>query len=588
MWTYNAPLRDMHFVIEEVLKAPAAWAQTPAFEDLDADTSRQILEEAGKFANGVLAPINGTADLQGCSWHDGNVTTPQGYPAAYKAYVEGGWPALACDPAFGGQGLPQLLNAALNEMIAAANHGWTMYPGLLHGAYDCIKAHGSEALKIRYLEKLTSGEWLATMNLSEPQAGSDLSQVRTKAEAGPMTDDGASWLITGSKIWISGGDQDMTDNIVHLVLCRLPDAPAGNKGLSLMVAPKFLPDGSRNKIRCDGVEKKMGIKGSATCAMSFEGAAGWLVGEPHKGLTAMFVMMNSARLHVAMQGLGHLEMAQQNAHAYASERVQGKATTTTKAKINGKPGTIDQHPAVRRNLWSLRSLCEGERVLAYWTAQLLDQAHSHPDAAQRAKAEDLVAQLTPVAKAFFTDNGNRGANEALQVWGGYGYVHEYGIEQTVRDSRIAMIYEGTNEIQAIDLLQRKIMSDGGAKLIDLLAVLELEIDACTGEPALKEFAEALSAQTETTREAIGALLAAREADAEWSLRVADDFLRGLGFTLLAWAWARSARVALPKVADVWYADKIKTARFGVQWLLPEANFRWQRVLAREAVLPEID
>jgi alkylation response protein AidB-like acyl-CoA dehydrogenase len=583
MWTYNAPLRDMHFVIEEVLQAPAAWAQTPAFEDLDADTSRQILQEAGKFANGVLAPINGAADLEGCKWVDGNVTTPQGYPAVYKAYVEGGWPALACDPAYGGQGLPQLLNAALNEMIAAANHGWTMYPGLLHGAYDCIKAHGSDALKTRYLEKLTSGEWLATMNLSEPQAGSDLSQVRTKAEIGPMTDDGASWLITGSKIWISGGDQDMTDNIVHLVLCRLPDAPAGNKGLSLMVAPKFLPDGTRNKIRCDGIEKKMGIKGSATSAMSFDGATGWLVGEPHKGLTAMFVMMNSARLHVAMQGLGHLEMAQQNAHAYASERVQGKA----KKKVDGKPGTIDQHPAVRRNLWSLRSLCEGERVIAYWTAQLLDEAHSHPDTARRAKAEDLVALLTPVAKAFFTDNGNRGANEALQVWGGYGYVHEYGIEQTVRDSRIAMIYEGTNEIQAIDLLQRKIMSDGGAKLLDLLAVLEQELEAGVGEPELNEFTNALSTQIAATREAVDALLAAREADPDWSLRVADDFLRGLGFTLLAWAWARSARVALPQVADAWYADKVKAARFGVQWLLPEASYRWQRVMAREAVLPEI-
>jgi alkylation response protein AidB-like acyl-CoA dehydrogenase len=583
MWTYNAPLRDMHFVIEEVLQAPATWVQTPAFEDLDADTSRQILEEAGKFANGVLAPINSAADLEGCKWADGNVTTPQGYPAAYQTYVEGGWPALACDPAYGGQGLPQLLNAALNEMIAAANHGWTMYPGLLHGAYDCIKAHGSDALKARYLEKLTSGEWLATMNLSEPQAGSDLSQVRTKAEVGPMTDDGASWLITGSKIWISGGDQDMTDNIVHLVLCRLPDAPSGNKGLSLMVAPKFMPDGSRNKIRCDGIEKKMGIKGSATSAMSFEGATGWLVGEPHKGLTAMFVMMNSARLHVAMQGLGHLEMAQQNAHAYASERVQGK----TKAKNDGKAGTIDQHPAVRRNLWSLRSLCEGERVVAYWTAQLLDEAHSHPDAAQRAKAEDLVALLTPVAKAFFTDNGNRGANEALQVWGGYGYVHEYGIEQTVRDSRIAMIYEGTNEIQAIDLLQRKIMSDGGAKLFNLLAVLEQELEAGASEPELKEFTEALSAQIAATREAVGALLAAREADPDWSLRVADDFLRGLGFTLLAWAWARSARVALPQVVDTWYASKVKAARFGVQWLLPEANYRWQRVMARKAVLPEI-
>ena len=316
-----------------------------------------------------------------------------------------------------------------------------------------------------------------------------------------------------------------------------------------MVAPKFLPDGSRNKIRCDGIEKKMGIKGSATSTLSFEGATGWLVGEPHKGLTAMFVMLNSARLHVAMQGLGHLERA---------------------------PQLVEPARIVRRR-----------RVVAYWTAQLLDQAHSHPDAAQRAKAEDLVALLTPVAKAFFTDNGNRGANEALQVWGGYGYVHEYGIEQTVRDSRIAMIYEGTNEIQAIDLLQRKIMTDGGAKLLDLLTVLAHEIDAGAGAPELQEFTEALSDQIAATRAAVGALLAAREADPDWSLRVADDFLRGLGLILLAWAWARSARIALPQVADAWYADKVKAARFGVQWLLPEASYRWQRVMARNAILPEI-
>ena len=579
MWTYNAPLRDMHFVIEEVLKAPEEWAQTPVFADLDADTSRQILEEAAKFATGVLAPINSPADLEGCKWVDGKVTTPQGYPAAYKAFVEGGWPALACDPAYGGQGLPALVNAALNEMIAAANHGWTMYPGLLHGAYDCLKTHGSEALKARYLDKIVSGEWLATMNLTEPQAGSDLGQVRAKAEPGAPTPDGTSWLISGTKIFISGGDQDMTDNIVHLVLCRLPDAPAGSKGLSLMLAPKFLPDGSRNPIRCDGIEKKMGIKGSATCVMSFEGATGWLVGEPHKGLAAMFVMMNSARLHVGLQGLGHLEMAQQNAHAYARERVQGRVPSGSAA--------IAQHPAVRRTLWSLRALCEGERVVAYWTAQLLDEAHHHPDTSRRARADGLVALLTPVAKAFFTDNGNRGANEALQIWGGYGFIHDYGIEQTVRDSRIAMIYEGTNEIQAIDLLQRKVLDDGGARLIGLLDVLEEEVECCSLDSELAEFASALSNQMAATREALGALLAARQADPEWSLRVADDFLRGLGFTLLAWAWARSARVALPQIADAWYADKVKTARFGVQWLLPEANWRWQRVMARHAELPLI-
>jgi len=571
MYTYLAPLRDMQFVIEEVLDAPAGWAAMPAFADLDADTARQVLEEAGKLASGVLSPINGAADLQGCSWRDGEVSTPAGYREAYQAFVEGGWAALACDPADGGQGLPMLLNAAFNEMCAAANHGWTMYPGLLHGAYECLKAHGSEELKQRYLGRIASGEWLATMNLTEPQAGSDLGQVRCKAE--PAAD--GSWRITGSKIFISGGEHDLTDNIVHLVLCRLPGAPAGSKGLSLLLAPKVLPDGSRNAIRCDGIEKKMGIKGSATCAMSFEGATGWLVGEPHRGLAAMFVMMNAARLHVGLQGLGHLEMAQQNAHAYARERVQGRGAA------------IAQHPAVRRTLWSLRALAEGERVVAYWTAQLLDEAHHHPDAAHRGRAEELVALLTPVAKAFFTDNGNRGANEALQVWGGYGYVHEYGIEQTVRDSRIAMIYEGTNEIQAIDLLQRKVLDDGGVRLEALLAVLDDEAAACQAQAPLAAFARALGQQTAIARQATQALLAARGDAPEWPLHVADDFLRGLGFALLAWAWARSARVALPRAGEPWIDDKLSAARFGIEWLLPEAQWRWQRVMGCGVALPAI-
>jgi len=570
MWTYQPPLRDMAFVIEDVLDAPASWALTPAFADLDADTARAVLEEAGKFAAGVLAPINGSADLEGCTWREGEVTTPSGYRAAYDAFIEGGWAALACDPEWGGQGLPALLNAAFNEMIAAANHGWTMYPGLLHGAYDCLKAHGSDELKARYLEKIATGEWLATMNLTEPQAGSDLGLVRSRAIPG---DDG-TFRITGSKIFISGGEHDLTDNIVHLVLARLPDAPAGTKGLSLFVAPKLLPDdrgGARNAIRCDGIEKKMGIKGSATCAMSFEGATAWLVGEPHRGLAAMFVMMNSARLHVGLQGLGHLEIAQQNAHAYARERVQGR----------GAP--IAQHPAVRRTLWSLRALAEGQRVVAYWCAQLIDEAHHHPEPPRQAEAEALVGLLTPVVKAFFTDNGHRGADEALQIWGGYGYVHEYGIEQTVRDSRIAMIYEGTNEVQAIDLLQRKVLADGAARLDSLLARFEAE--AAAAPSAAAEFAMALRAQVVAARAATAALLDGREADPEWPLRVADDYLRGIGLTLLAWAWMRSAQAALRYIGDAWHDDKVRCARFGVQWLLPEAHWRWQRVLARDAALP---
>ena len=357
------------------------------------------------------------------------------------------------------------------------------------------------------------------------------------------------------------------------MLARLPEAPAGSKGLSLFLAPKWLPGGQRNAIHCDGIEKKMGIKGSATCAMRFEGATAWLVGEPHRGLAAMFVMMNSARLHVGLQGLGHLEAAQQNAHAYARERIQGR----------GK--AIAQHPAVRRILWGLRAMTEGQRVLAYWTAQLLDEAHHHPDAARRHHADALVGLLTPVAKAFFTDNGHRGADEALQVWGGYGYVHEQGIEQTVRDSRIAMIYEGSNEIQAIDLLQRKVLDDGGVALEALLQALLMRTQ--TDTPAA--FSEALEQQLAEVRQVTRLLITGRAADPEWPLRVAGDYLRGLGLALMAWAWACTASAAqagLARSGDSWYEGKLQAARYGLEWLLPEATLCWQRVARREAVLPD--
>lgn len=569
MWTYTPPLRDMRFVIDDVLQAPSAWQQWPALREIDGDTAAAVLEEAGRFAGEVLAPINAPGDLQGCTWRDGEVRTPAGYREAYRAFVDGGWPALEADPQDGGQGLSAVLGAALNEMLAAANHGWTMYPGLLHGAYECLRRHASEDLRARYLPRLASGEWLATMNLTEPQAGSDLGLLRTRAEPGP---DGA-WRLTGSKIFISGGEHDLTDNIVHLVLARLPDAPPGTKGISLFVAPKFLPDGARNAIRCTGIEKKMGIKGSATCAMSFEGALGWLVGEPHRGLAAMFVMMNSARLHVAMQGVGHLDVAQANAHAYARERVQGRGQA------------IAAHPAVRRTLWSLRAVAEAQRVVAYRAALWLDESHHASDAADRTRAEARLGVLTPVIKAFFTENGHRGADEALQVWGGYGFVHDYGIEQTVRDSRIAMIYEGTNEIQAIDLLQRKVLDDGGQRLDALLA--ELLADAQAQQGALPRQANALAHHVAQARAAVAALAAGAGADAEWPLRAADDFLRAMGLLLLAWAWLRMAAAARPRAAEPWYADKLRLADFGVQWLLPEADWHWGRVMAREHAVPAL-
>jgi len=592
MWDYRAPVADMLHLMTQVLDAPASWAALPAFDGLDGDTAREVLEQAGRFAHEVLAPTNAPGDLAGCTWTPEGVTTPAGFPQAYQAFVDGGWPALACAPEAGGQGLPQLLNAALYEMLTAANHAWTMYPGLLHGAYEVLLHHAVPDLRARYLEKVASGEWLATMNLTEPQAGSDLGLVRTKAEPvnGASAANGVPVLITGNKIFISGGDHDLTDNIVHLVLCRLPAAPPGTKGLSLAIAPKFLPDGSRNAVFCDGIEKKMGIKGSATCQMRFEQAQGWLVGEPNRGLAAMFLMMNSARLHVGMQGVGHLEAATQNAWRYAAERLQMRAARRPEGTSAGTADPIAWHPAMRRTLLTLQARTDGARTLAYWTAMLLDESEQHPDAERRRAAGDAVAFLTPIAKALFTELGHRSADEALQVWGGYGFVHDYGIEQTVRDSRIALIYEGTNEIQAVDLVMRKVLDDGGRRAEALRAWLADESRACSTSTATQPFGDALARQLENWGEAQEALIAGAKADPEFPLRAADDFLMGVSHALLAWAWARIARCALdparaPAPGARTAARWIDAARYGVDWLLPQADTHWARVRNRGAALP---
>ena len=595
MWTYEAPVADMLHVLTEVLDAPASWAAQPDFAELDADTAGEVLAQAGRFASEVLAPTNAPGDLHGCTWTPEGVTTPPGYRAAYRAFVDGGWGALACTPEAGGQGLPQLLNMALFEMLAGANHGWTMYPGLLHGAYEVVLHHAVPELRERYLANLASGEWLGTMCLTEPQAGSDLGLVRTRAEltAGDAASaaNGAPVVVSGQKIFISGGDQDLTDNIVHLVLCRLADAPAGTKGLSLAIVPKVLPDGTRNTVFCDGLEKKMGIKGSATCQMRFDRAQGWLIGEPGRGLAAMFLMMNAARLHVAMQGVGHLEAATQNAWRYAAERLQMRAARHPDGAAAGAgPDPIILHPAMRRTLLTLRARTDATRVIAFWTALLLDEAEHHPDPARRATAADHVALLTPVAKALFTELGHRSADEALQVWGGYGYVHDFGIEQTVRDSRIAMIYEGTNEIQAIDLVQRKLLPDGGRRADALRRELAAEAARCRSQPALLPFADALDAQLAAWGTVQQALLAAAASDAEYALRVADDVLAGIGHALMAWAWARVARVSVdagraPAAGGRSAAQWLESATFGLQWLLPQAQVHWARALQREAALP---
>ena len=559
MWQYEAPLRDMRYAIEDVLGLPAQWATLPAFADLDADTARQVLGEAARFATEVLAPTNSNGDLEGCTLHDGEVRTPRGFKEAYRAFVDAGWPALACDPAVGGQGLPQVLNAALYEMLAAANHAWTMYPGLLHGAYECLHQHASDELKQRYLGKVVSGEWLSTMCLTEAHAGSDLGLLSTRAT--PLAD--GSCRLKGTKIFISGGEHDLSDNIVHLVLARLPDAPPGTKGISLFLAPKFLPDGSRNAVRCAGIEKKMGIKGSATCVMAFDGATGWLVGEPSRGLQAMFAMMNAARLHVALQGLAHAQNAHRNALVYAHERRQSRAPVRGESK--GAADPIVLHPAMRRTLMRQRVLVEGARVIAYEAAHLIDLAEQTGDAAGRERAQEQAALLTPVLKAFLTDKGFELASDAQQVFGGHGYTHDWGVEQCVRDARIAMIYEGTNQIQAIDLVVRKIVADGGRRFAAWLEALAAAVPAaaCHRDAALE--------QLQRLGELAADVGGASRNDAELPFRVADDLLRATGLALIAHAWARADAVSAGpgRNDDPFHAAKRESAMHCFVHLRPE-------------------
>ncbi|WP_321962228.1 acyl-CoA dehydrogenase family protein [Paraburkholderia sp. J7] len=591
---YQVPLRDMRFVIDEWIDAPGWWRSVPAWEDLDSSMAQQVLEEAARFVTERIAPLNPAGDLEGCRFEGGEVSTPAGFREAYADFVTAGWPTLALDAEAGGQGLPQLLEVALQEMLAAANHAWLMSPGLTHGATACLLAHGSDTLKRDWLPRIASGEWLTTMCLTEPQAGSDLALLRARA-----TPDAAheAWRIDGSKIFITGGDHDLTGNIVHLVLARLPDAPPGTKGLSLFVVPKWTvgEDGARvrNGVHCEGIEKKMGLKASPTCSMRFEQALGWLVGEPHRGLASMFVMMNAARLQVAMQGVGHAQLAWQRAHAYAQERAQMRAVSAP-AHYEGEPGKpapIAFHPAMRRILLDLRATVEGERAIGYWIGYWLDVAARHPDAHERQAAGQLASLLTPVAKAFFTANGFAAASSALQVFGGYGYIHEYGVEQTVRDSRVAMLYEGTNEIQAVDLLVRKVLGDGGEALRGLLAHIAAEAARCTAsdDRALSGAGTRLDALVADVQRITGEIGQGSADDRELPYRVADDYLALLGWLLLAFAWARTLRIALNAPAgDPFYAEKCTTARYFFAYPLAAFDHRSQLIEAGcRAPLPHV-
>jgi len=571
MARYTPPLRDMQFVMHELLDAESILKSLPAYADTGRELIDQVLEEGGRFCAEVLFPLNRSGDEEGCHWNDGAVTTPAGFREAWEQFKAGGWPTLTCDPEYGGQGLPMTVGIAFQEMMNSGNQAWTMYPGLTHGAYSALRAHGTPEQKSMYLPKIVSGEWMATMCLTEPQCGTDLGILRTKAE--PQSD--GSYRITGNKIFISSGEHDWAENIVHLVLARLPDAPSGTRGISLFLVPKFVPDadgspGARNAVRCARIEEKMGIHGNATCALDFDGAVGTLVGEPNKGLQAMFVMMNAARIGVGMQSLGLMEVAYQNSLDYAKERLQMRSLTGVKAPE--KPADpIIVHPDVRRMLLTQKAWAEGSRAFACWLGLQADVAAAHPDEDERAAAEDLLALLTPVVKAFLTDNGFASTNLALQVYGGHGYIREWGMEQYVRDARINMIYEGTNTIQSLDLLGRKVLLDNGAKLRKFGALVDAFVEAHGTDEEMAEFVNPLSELRQKVEKLTMEIGMKAFGNADEAGAAAVDYLRVIGHLVLGYFWARMARVALDRVDsdDPFYRAKLATARFYFARLLPE-------------------
>ena len=562
---FNAPLRDMRFVLHEVFQGPALWARLPALAaSVDAETADAILEEAAKITGQLIAPLNRSGDEQGVGFEAGRVTTPDGFKEAWRTYREGGWVGLSGNPEHGGMGMPKMLAVQFEEMLYAANCSFSLYSALSAGCCLAIDAHASDALRALYLPKLYSGEWAGTMCLTEPHAGTDLGIIRSKAE--PLID--GSYAISGTKIFITGGEQDLTENIIHLVLAKLPDAPAGPKGISLFLVPRRVvgDDGSLgvdNAVSCGSVEHKMGIKASATCVMNFDGAVGYLVGEPNRGLAAMFTMMNYERLSIGIQGIGCAEASYQNAARYARDRLQSRAATGPQAK-DRIADPIIVHPDVRRMLLSMRALTEGGRAFATYVGQQLDIAKFAEDADERDAAQRLVALLTPVAKAFFTDTGLESCVLGQQVFGGHGYIREWGQEQLVRDVRIAQIYEGTNGIQALDLLGRKVVADGGQSLALLAAQIRAFCESAPPfAPQLLDALERLEYTSQWLREQ-----ASRDANAVGAASV--EYLHLFGYVAYAWMWSRMAATARANRdrEPAFYDAKLATATFYFERLLP--------------------
>jgi alkylation response protein AidB-like acyl-CoA dehydrogenase len=575
MPVYHAPLDDIRFLLNDVHDV-AQLAALPGFEEATPDVIDAVLTEGAKFCEDVLFPLNQVGDAEGCRYENGSVRTPPGFPEAYQQYASGGWTGVAASPEYGGQGLPEAVRFVMEEMLCSANLSFSMYPGLSHGAVSALVSHGSDELKTRFLPKLVDGTWAGTMCLTEAHAGTDLGIITTRAV--PAGD--GVYQISGTKIFISAGEQDLTENILHLVLAKLPDAPAGTKGISMFLVPKFLPTedgriGTRNGVVCGSIEHKMGIKGSATCVLNFDNATGWMVGEPHKGMRAMFVMMNGARLAVGMQGLGLAEVAYQNALAYAKERLQGRSLTGPK-NPSGPADPIIVHPDVRKGLLRQKAFNEGMRSLAYWVGILIDIEHAHPDAAKREECEDLVALMTPVIKAFLTDKGFDNTNLALQTLGGHGYIREYGIEQYVRDARIAQIYEGTNAVQALDLVGRKLPMEGGRLVRRFFELVKTDVERASQDESLEEFAKPVGEALYKLQKATMLLAERAFANPDEAGAAASEYLHLMGYTAGGWQWLRMATVAQRKLAagegdKRFLSAKLKTARYYFGRLMPETS-----------------
>ncbi len=573
---YQPPVRDHVFLLREVLEIDR-YSTLPSFADASMDVVEQIIEEAAKFAGEVLAPLNSVGDKQGCTWHpDNTVTTPTGFREAYRQLCEGGWTGLDSDPAYGGQGLPHVVNVSFKEMSSSANMAFSMYPGLAHGAYSAIHTGGSDSQKQTYLPKMVSGEWTGTMNLTEPHCGTDLGLLRTKAV--PQAD--GTYRISGQKIWISAGEHDMADNIVHLVLARIEGAPAGVKGISLFIVPKFFPNpdgsvGARNEgVKCVGLEEKMGIHGNATCVMQYEDAVGYLIGEENSGLKLMFVMMNEARLGVGLQGIAQAEAAYQAARDFAKDRLQGRSLTGPK-NPDGPADPILVHPDVRRMLLDSRAIIEGGRAFLFWTALHGDLSHSHEDEAVRQKAADYMGLLTPVLKGYLTDRGFKVCVDAMQVHGGSGFTEHFPASQYLRDCRIALIYEGTNGIQALDLVGRKLAANGGRAVMSFFAEIDGFVDANAGDAQLKPFLDGLAGAKAQLQEATLWLMQNGLANPDNAGAASTDYMHLFGITGLAYMWALMAKVSLARIAggdtDPFYANKLAVGRYFLERVLPDTG-----------------